>query len=300
MNYIKAAGITLSLLVSLTVKADQHWQTVDIKLQALTERVAMISGEGGNLALLTGDKNAWRGSVLIDDQFAPLSEKILAAIKAIGSDAPQLLINTHWHHDHVGGNDNMAKQGAVIIAHNNVRARMSKGQFMAAFNREVPPALANALPVVTFAEELSLHWGGEEIQVIHFARAHTDGDSIVHFKTSNVIHMGDIFFNGFYPFIDVGSGGSAEGVVAAVDAVLSLTDNNTKIIPGHGALATRADLMAYHMMLSTIVKRIKQEKAVGKTVEQMVAAKPTADFDEKWGDGFLKPDVWVKLIYNAI
>ena len=177
---------------------------------------------------------------------------------------------------------------------------MATGQMMKAFNFEVPPASAHALPVVTFPTALTFHWNGETIEVIHFPGAHTDGDSAIFFKNANVIHTGDLFFNGFYPFIDGQSGGSLKGMILSADKILDRADNATKIIPGHGPLGNKADLKAYRDMLQEVHKRIARLQKEGKTVGEIVAAKPTADFDAKWGNGFLNPDKWVSIVSSAM
>lgn len=210
------------------------------------------------------------------------------------------MVNTHWHGDHTGGNAALAGSGAIIVAHDNVRRRMSSEQFLEAFKATVPPSPAAALPVVTFADQLSFHWNGEEIRVFHAEPAHTDGDAIVHFPRSNVIHTGDIFFNGLYPFIDGSSGGSVAGMLQAVDQVLALANAGTRIIPGHGPLASRADLVAYRTMLVTVTDRISALIREGKTLDQVVAARPTAEFDAAWGNGFLNPESFVAITYNVL
>jgi glyoxylase-like metal-dependent hydrolase (beta-lactamase superfamily II) len=236
-----------------------------------------------------------------DDQYAPLSDKILAAVKAITPDPVRFVLNTHWHGDHTGGNENMGKAGAYIVAHDNVRKRMSSEHFNAVFQRTTPASPEGALPVVTFAEGITFHWNGEEIRVYHVPPAHTDGDAIVHFVKADVVHMGDLFFNGFnYPFVDVSSGGRVDGVIGAADRVLAAVSDKTRIIPGHGPLATKADLQLYRDTVKTLRDRIAKLKAEGKTKEDVIAAKPTADYDAKWGGGFIKPDVFTGLVFDSL
>ncbi len=276
--------------------ASQDFSKVEINTIKVTPNVYMLMGAGGNLGLSTGKD----GAFLIDDQYAPLTGKILAAISKITQKPVKFLINTHWHFDHTGGNENIGKGDTLIVAHENVRKRMSTDQLIEVFNKKVPASPAQALPVVTFPTALTFHWNDETIEVIHFPMAHTDGDAAIFFKSANVIHTGDLFFNGIYPFIDAQSGGSIDGMIRSVEDILKRTNGNTKIIPGHGPLATPADLKTYKKMLSTVRDRIAALKKEGKTKEQIVAAKPTADFDEKWGNGFLKPDVWVSIVYSAM
>jgi glyoxylase-like metal-dependent hydrolase (beta-lactamase superfamily II) len=240
------------------------------------------------------------GAYLIDDQYAPLTEKILAAVKELTPDPVRFVINTHWHGDHTGGNENMGDAGALLVAHEYVRRRMAAGTFMEAFDRQVEPAPEGALPVVTFTDAITFHWNGEEIRAFFVGPAHTDGDSIIHFVKADVFHMGDTLFNGMYPFIDVSSGGRIDGMIAAADRVLKVATEKTRLIPGHGPLATKADLQAYRDMLAQVRDRVAKLKAEGKSAEEVVAAKPTADFDEKWGGGFMEPDVWVGLVYQSM
>ncbi len=276
--------------------AKQDFSKVEIKTVEVAPNIYMLMGAGGNLGVSTG-KN---GVFLIDDQYAPLTEKIIGAISKISDQPLKFLINTHWHFDHTGGNENVGKGDTIIVAHDNVRKRMAAGQMMKAFNFEVPPASAHALPVVTFPTALTFHWNGETIEVIHFPGAHTDGDAVIFFKNANVIHTGDLFFNGIYPFIDGQSGGSLKGMILSVDKILARADDSTKIIPGHGPLGNKADLKAYRDMLQEVHKRIASLQKDGKTVEEIVAAKPTADFDAQWGSGFLNPDQWVTIVSSAM
>jgi glyoxylase-like metal-dependent hydrolase (beta-lactamase superfamily II) len=229
-----------------------------------------------------------------------LTEKILKAISAVTDKPVRFLVNTHWHGDHTGGNENIGKGGAIIVAHDNVRKRLAKGQFMKAFNANIPPSPPKALPVITFADSVTFHWNNETLEVLHPKSAHTDGDAVIYFKTTNVVHVGDLFFNGIYPFIDAESGGSMAGVIAGVDEVLERIDDDTKVIPGHGPLGNKSDLKAYRDMLATVHERMTELIKEGKNIDEIVAAKPTADYDAKWGAGFLNPDRWVQIVYAAM
>jgi cyclase len=291
---IRTVHFAFALLASfaLTAQAQQDFSKVEIKTQKLTDTTYMMTGSGGNLGLSIGPDAVF----LIDDQFAPLTPKIEAAIKQITDKPVKFVVNTHWHFDHTGGNENLGKAGALIVAHDNVRKRMSTDQLIPFLNMNSKASPKEALPVITFSADSTFHINGDEVQALHMPAAHTDGDSIVFFKKSNVVHMGDIYFNGFYPFIDTASGGTVDGVIAAVDKVLAIAKDDTKIIPGHGPLATKADLKAYRDMLSTLSGRIKAQVKAGKKLEEIVAAKPTADHDEKWGKGFIKPDKWVEMV----
>lgn len=274
----------------------QDLDKVEITTEKLADGVYMLTGSGGNIGLGVGADAVF----VIDDQFAPLTPKILAAIAKLSDKPVKFVLNTHWHFDHVGGNENLGKTGSIIVAQENVRKRMSTDQFMAAFNEKVPASPKLALPVVTFTESLSLHLNGEEIRAFHVANAHTDGDIILHFMKSNVVHMGDVFFNGMYPFIDRDSGGSADGVIAAVDRVLGMIDGKTRVIPGHGPLTDRAGLKAYRDMLATIRDRVRAGIKAGKSLDEVVAAKPGAGFDDAWGTGFLKPEVFFGVMYQSL
>jgi cyclase len=283
---------TLAATAALTAQAQQDFSKVEIKTQKLSDTTYMMTGSGGNLGLSVGPDAVF----LIDDQFAPLTPKIEAAIKQITDKPIKFVVNTHWHFDHTGGNENLGKAGALIVAHDNVRKRMSTDQLIPFLNMNTKASPKEALPVITFSADTTFHINGDEVQAIHMPNAHTDGDSIVYFKKSNVVHMGDIYFNGFYPFIDTASGGTVDGVIAAVDKALALGNNDTKVIPGHGPLSNKTELKAYRDMVSTLSGRIKAQVKAGKKLEEIVAAKPTADHDEKWGKGFIKPDKWVEMV----
>ena len=296
MKNVRTWIATLALAALPAAAQDQDYSKVEIKTTPLTDHVYMLVGAGGNLAVSAGDDAVF----LVDDQFAPLTEKISAAIAKISPKPVRFAINTHWHFDHTGGNENLGRMGTLIFAHENVRRRMDSEQFIAFLNMKQPPSPKLALPVVTFTASMSFHLNGEEIRAIHVVNAHTDGDAIVHFTKSDVIHMGDVFFNGMYPFIDASSGGSIDGMVAACDQGLALANDKTKIIPGHGPLGDRAQLKEYRDMLATIAARIKPLVAAGRSVEQVVAAKPTAGFDEKFGKGFVPPDKFVEMVAGSL
>ena len=262
----------------------------------VTEQIYMIVGEGGNIGLFIGGD----GTFLIDDQFAPLTEKIVAAIKSVGGDYPKFLINTHYHGDHTGGNEKLGQKGTLIFSHDNVRERLKTGSFIEAFNMKKAGISKEGLPVVTFSEDISFHLNGDTIRAIHVPHAHTDGDSFIYFEKANVIHAGDFFFNGFYPFIDVTHGGSLKGMIKAVDKVLSLADESTEIIAGHGPMGDKEQLTGYRQMLGTAYERLGKLKAEGKTANEAVDAKPLADLEATWGDGLFNSDRWIELIYSGV
>lgn len=277
-----AAGSTLA----------QDAEQVRIETIPVAPGVWMLTGSGGNIGLSAGAD----GALLIDDEFAPLTEKIKAAVAAVSDKPIRFLINTHWHTDHTGGNENLGQAGVIIVAQDEVRKRMSVEQFIHLFDTRVPPAPAAALPVVTYTDAVTLHLNGDEIHAFHVPPAHTDGDSIVHFVKADVLHMGDVFFNGLYPFIDVESGGSIDGMIGGVERGLALAGPKTKVIPGHGPLSDRQGLLAFRDMLVGVRDRVATLIHEGKSRDEIVAAKPTAEFDAVWGKGFLSPDRFVGIV----
>lgn len=275
---------------------DDRAEVKPLSALKVADGLYMLSGHGGNIGVSLGED----GLFVIDDQVEPVSAEVQKAIEKLSPQPIKFLLNTHWHYDHTGGNHHFGSQGAIIVAHDNVRSRLLSGGVIEAFNREIAPATAAALPVVTFADEITFHWNGELIKVEHEPAAHTDGDAVIYFDKANVVHMGDTFFNGFYPFIDAGNGGTLLGLIKAVTNVLAKVDDATKIIPGHGALAGKTELLAYHEMLKTIYGRLLKLKRAGKSVEQAIAAKPTADFDAAWGKGLFTADQWVGIVYRTL
>lgn len=288
------------LVVSFSspLTAQPNLDTVQIRSVNVTGNISMLDGSGGNIGLFWGKD----GIIVIDDQYAPLTEKIRAAIATVtqSNATPRFILNTHWHGDHTGGNENFGKAGAVIVAHDNTRKRMSVEQFIEAFNWRVPASPEAALPIVTFSTDVTFHLNGEDIHVFHVAHAHTDGDAIVHFVKSNVIHTGDLFFAGMYPFIDLGSGGSVDGVIAAMEKMLSLCNPETKVIPGHGPLSGPKELKGALDMLRTVRSRVKTLVDKGTSLVDVKAAKPTADLDGVWGNGFMQPDTFVEIVYTGL
>lgn len=291
---LRLSALVLAFVLTTSL-AGQDMRDVSIKSIRITDSVYMLTGRGGNIGLSVGED----GVFLIDDQFAPLTDKILAAVAELTDDPIQFVVNTHWHPDHTGGNENLGEAGAIIVAHENVRKRMSTEQFIAAFNNRSPPSPAEALPVITFTDSITLHYNGDELRVAHMEPAHTDGDSVIFFRKANVVHMGDTYFNGMYPFIDVSSGGSIDGMIEAARRVLGQVNDQTKIIPGHGALSDTRGLLAYVEMLETVRGRVQKLVDEGKSREDVVAARPTRDFDAQWGGGFLEPDKWVGIVYDG-
>lgn len=295
-NFTVVLVATLLMQALPAVAQQQDLSQVQIGTVRVADGLYMLTGSGGNIGVSVGAD----GVVVIDDQFAALVDRIRAAIAEVSDKPVRLVLNTHWHFDHTGGNELLAGGGALVIAHENVRKRMSAGQFNEFFQSETPPSPAGALPVVTFTSDVTLHLNGQTIEIEHVPTAHTDGDAIVWFRELNAVHMGDTYFNGYYPFIDFGSDGNIRGMVAAVEHALERMDANTQVIPGHGPLSNAAELSTYHDMLKAVTERMEALMAQGKDVEAIVAAKPTAAFDAEWGDGFIKPDDWVRLVHRGM
>ncbi len=289
-------AVSVAVLFASAASAQQDFSKVEIQTEKLSDTVYMMTGSGGNLGVSVGEDAVF----VIDDQFAPLTPKIEAAIAKLSSKPVKFVLNTHWHFDHTGGNENLGKAGAVIVAHENVRKRLSSEGFIEFLGMKTKPEPTVALPVVTFTRDITFRLNGDELLVTHAPRAHTDGDSIVRFGKSNVVHMGDTFFNKLYPFIDTSSGGTVAGVLAAADGVLKTAGDGTKIIPGHGPLASKADLKAYRDMLAAISGNIRGQIKAGKTLEQVIASKPSAKYDAVWGKGFLAPEKFVEMVYRNL
>ncbi len=294
---LATAGMLTTIALAGSALA-QDFSKVEIKAEKLNETTWMLVGAGGNMGLSVGEDAVF----LIDDQYAPLAPKIKAAIAAITKMPVKFVLNTHFHFDHTGGNEALGKEGALIVAHDNVRRRLSADQLISFAGNSARQAASPkaALPVITVPGAISFHINGEEVHAFHVPAAHTDGDLIVHFKGGDIVHMGDVFFNGSYPFIDVGSGGSPLGMIAAFDRVLALAGEKTKIIPGHGPLADKAALQRTRDMLATLTQRIAEQRRAGKSDEQIRASKLSADHDAAWGQGFIKPDQFVQLVLNGL
>ncbi len=296
-KWLTATAVSMGLVAGFSTATAQDMDKVEIKTEKVSGNIYVLFGAGGNIGVSVGAD----GVYIVDDQFAPLTEKIKAAITALSDKPIRFAINTHFHGDHTSGNENLGKDGTVIVAHDNVRVRMSEGSFVKAFNMRTPPQTGHPLPVVTFNDQVGLHLNGEQARMHHVSNAHTDGDSIVHFEGSNVVHMGDIFFKGSFPFIDVGNGGSVDGVIAAASKVLSMIDDDTRIIPGHGPVTDKAGLTAYRDMLATVRGRVAEMKAAGKNLEEVQAANPVEEFVEaNGGFGGEWPKAFVGFVYASL
>lgn len=284
-------GFITMLTWSTQTEAQRDFSDVKIEPIKLTETIYMLKGSGGNIGASIGSD----GTLIIDDQFAPLAEKIQTALNTLSGKNPAFILNTHWHGDHTGGNKVFGEAG-TIVAHNNVRKRLAEGR--PGGNRPTPPAPKVALPVITFDASLSIHFNGEEIRALHMPHGHTDGDAVIFFTKSNVVHMGDLFFNGRFPFVDLNSGGTVAGYVSAVEKVIAQTAPTAQIIPGHGELATLDNLKTFHKTLTETTAIIRKHIDQGKSLEAIQQGKPLEKWSS-WGSGFISTDRWIATIFNS-
>jgi len=267
-----------------------------IQTTKLTDAVFLLQGVGGNQVAQLGPD----GKLLIDASFSTAAPHVGEALAKLDAHPLRLLVNTHWHFDHTDGNAAMHDAGAFIIAHRNTRARMATPQDIAAYKMHFDPSPANALPQQTFDAAQTLYFNNDELALVHLPPAHTDTDIYIHFKSANVLHTGDLWFNGFYPFIDASSGGKVRGMIAGCDQLLAVADDRTKIVPGHGPLGDKKALANYRAMLATAADSVEKLKSSGRTLEEAVAAKPTAALDPVWGKGFMTPDAFTAVVYSTL
>ena len=293
-RYLSAmlVAAAVAAVAPLTVAAQQDFSQVEIRTEMVADGLYVLFGAGGNIGLSVGED----GAFLVDDQYAPLTEKILAAVAAVTDQPVRWVLNTHWHGDHTGGNENLGREGAMIVAHENVYRRLNPAEFADLVGRSQQSA-PEGLPVVTFNDRVSFHWNGEDIRVNHMPNAHTDGDALVFFTNADAVHMGDTFFNGRYPFIDVDSGGGVHGVIAIADYVLANTSASTRLIPGHGEITDHTSLRAYRDMVTTVRDRVSEMMGEGMTEDEVVAAGPTADLDADWGEN---SERFVRGVYASL
>lgn len=289
---MKISTFLASAFLTLNLSA-QNFDKVVINPTQITENIYMLEGSGGNIGVFTGPE----GTLVIDDQFAPLSDKIKAVIDSLSDNPIKYLINTHWHGDHTGGNANFAEMGATIVAHENVRKKLMTEQ-VRPFRGTTPAAPELAWPKLTFNDKMYVHFNGEDINLIHTHAAHTDGDALIYFPNHNVLHMGDCFFKDRFPFIDIDLGGNPKGMITVVEAALMICDDETKIIPGHGKLAVKSDLQKYYAMLKEMDRRIEEVIASGVTSDKLDIEKLTKGY-ETWGTGFIDPEKMVTTLYSA-
>lgn len=275
---------------------DKHFpeqQDVTFKVTNITGNVHLLQGRGGNIAAINGPD----GILIVDDDYRELSKKLAEALKTLGSEKPRFVLNTHWHGDHTQGNEFYGKE-STIIAHTNVRKRMSQDNFNSFFNRTTPASPVHAWPLMTYTESMSIHVNGDEVKLVHYPNGHTDGDTVVWFKKANVVHLGDNFFVGRFPFVDLDSSGSVQGLINNIAAMITAIPADAKIVPGHGPLSAHADLKAYHAMLVETSTIVQNAMKAGKTLEEI----KSAGFPEKYkeaGSGFIKTPQWIETIYKS-
>ena len=295
---MKLALLALALFVTIPVhekhRQQPDWSKVQIKSTKVAGNVYMLEGAGGNIGVSVGED----GILIVDDQFAPLADKIRAALKTLGQGKLRFVLNTHWHGDHTGSNAAFGPE-ATIVAHNNVRKRMSTEQRSEFFKSTTPPSPKEALPVITFDHALTVHFNGEEIRAIHFPNGHTDGDSVIFFTNSNVVHLGDDFFSGRFPFVDLDSGGSVEGLTKNIGELITKIPADAKLIPGHGPISTIDELKTYHRMLIETTAIVRQKIEAKKTLDQIKSEGLPAEWDS-WGTGFIKTGPWIELVYRSL
>jgi len=268
----------------------------EFRVQQVRPGLTVLLSTAGNVAVWSGPE----GVVLVDDGLAANTPQLLEAIARISRAPIRFVINTHWHPDHTGGNEALAGVGATVIAHESVRERLSQPQAVEEYDARVPAAPAAALPVITFADSLAIDLDGDRLNVVHVAGAHTDGDVIVRWQDANVVHLGDLFYNGGYPYIDLANGGSLAGLVAALEGTLARSDSQTIVIPGHGPVATRADLAAYRDMLVAVGRKVREAVEAGRSIDEVLASRPTADFDDRYAKGAVNPERFVRALYRDL
>jgi len=284
MKALSLFSITLAFGALTSVAQQRDFSKVEIKVVPVAKNISMLEGSGGNIGVSVGTD----GILIVDDQFAPLAEKIEAALHQLNPGKLKFVLNTHHHGDHTGGNVNFGAKDATIIAQSNVRKRLASDA----------NSKKEALPVITFDQSASVHFNGEEIKLLHHGPGHTDGDSVIYFTGANVVHMGDQFFNGGFPFVDLKSGGSIEGYIKTVATVLEKIPADAKVIPGHGKLGTVEDLKTFHAMLVETTGLVKKDIAAGKSLADLKAAGLPEKFKD-YGNGFIKTELWIETIYNS-
>lgn len=278
------------------VAARAQFGKVPIASTTLADHLTLLSGPGGNVLVSSGKD----GKLLVDTFVTSAWDRVQTALANISNAPLKFVIDTHWHWDHTDNNANCARAGATLIAHENTSKRLRETHDLAVLNFHFDPAPGEAVPHHTFAESHQMHFNDEHLTLGYFAPAHTDSDIYVHFQKANVLHMGDVFFNGMYCYLDGGTGGSLAGVIAASTRMLAMIDSNTKVIPGHGPLGNKASLKEYRNMLQIADSRLKKLKTSGKTLDQVIAAKPLGDLDPVWGKGFFNPEDFLRIVYPTV
>ena len=283
-------------LSSPAVQAQGDFDKVEIQTTDLSHGLFMLKGAGGNIGLCVGPD----GAFLIDDQYAPLTEKIVAAVAAVTDEPVGFVFNTHYHGDHTGGNESLGEMGSHLVSHTNVRRRLSVDQTSALLGSTAAAAAPGALPNITFTDSLTFHHNGQEIIAFHVPHAHTDGDGVLHFPQANVIHAGDVVFYGLYPYIDTAAGGSIDGMIAGVERIIGLCDDNTQVIPGHGPLVNKGQLAEYLDMLTRARAKVAAEMGKGSDLAAVQAAQPCAEWDQSHGQTWLTSDQFVQSIFDSL
>jgi cyclase len=290
------AFVSVQLMFAMGVHAQDRKLEGGIETLQVRDNIHMfVMGSAGNVAVSVGED----GVALVDDQFAPMSKRINAAVAELTDKPVRYIFNSHWHGDHTGGNRNFGKQGPVIVAHDNVRKRMNAEQFHLFFKARSAASPPEALPVITFNDTMSFYFNGDVIDVVHMPDAHTDGDAVFYFRHANVIHAGDVFINRGYPLIDIASGGSIKGQITATNRILKMMGPDTILIPGHGPLANKERVMVVRDMLIKAWKSVAELIAQGKTLDEIIAAKPLAEMDAQWGQGFVRAKTFIQIIYQS-
>ena len=294
MRRVASIAIFVAGLGTAYAFAQDDMSQVQIRAVEIRPGVAVLFGQGGNIGVSHGPD----GTMIVDNQFAPLTPKIQAAIEGLGAAPVKFVVNTHWHFDHAGGNENFGNAGATIVAHENVRQRLMTGGTVA--GNDTPPAPSAALPIITYDDNVTLHLNGDDIEVIHTGGGHTDGDSVVFWRRANVLHTGDMMMNGLgFPFIDISSGGNVEHLLGSLDKMIDMTDGETVIMPGHGELADRMDLIGWRRMIDMAVDRVDDLRDAGLTLEEIRAQKPLAGLRNAEG-GFVSEDDFLQAIWTSL
>jgi glyoxylase-like metal-dependent hydrolase (beta-lactamase superfamily II) len=289
-------GTILVLVTTVAVSVARETELPKIDTTRLADGLYLLAGAGGNCVVRVGAA----GVVLVDTGYGPTAETLRSEVSGISDKPVRVVINTHWHLDHVDGNKAFLNSGATVVAHENVRLHMSSDQILAVLDRDVPASPDEALPTLTYEEELILYWDNEKLSLIHVPSAHSDGDTIVVFHANNVIHTGDIFFNLGYPYIDISHGGTIDGMIAAVKSILELANESTRIVPGHGPLATPNDLETYLGMLEDYRSIIAREVESGKDLAAILESPQTGDIDAKWGKVFFTPEQFTEMVLETL
>ena len=290
-----AALIVTACSLSAADAQAPDYSKVEYRIEKVTDSLSVLFGAGGNIAVLTGSD----GALVVDSDLTEMSAKLRAALNLVSDKPVRFLVNTHFHFDHTGGNPTLGRGNAVIVAQDNVRRRLSGKQEIKldAMSMAFDPTPREGLPLITFEDGLRFHVNEEEISVRHVPNGHTDGDSFVFFEKANVLHTGDLMMSIGYPIVDASNGGSLAGLIAGQEKILALCNDKTRIIPGHGPLVAKADLQGYHDMLVTIRQRVADMIKKGRTLEQVQAAAPAREFDERWGKGFFTTDAFVRRVF---